>query len=165
MSDTPTPSLALPALRKGVDHVGVAIVYFCHDGSGRFLMSKRNANTRDEHGCWDIGGGALEHGITVEETIRKEIREEYCTDVLGVEFLGYRDVHRVHEGRPTHWIGLDFNVRIDSRTVANGEPHKFDAVTWFTLDALPTPVHSQLPTFLEKYRTRLLAIPEPFPAP
>jgi len=33
-----------------------------------------------------------------------EIKEEYCTDVLGFDFLGYRDVHREHNGKKTHWI-------------------------------------------------------------
>ena len=37
----------------------------------------------------------------------------------------------------------------------NGEPHKFDEIAWFTLDTMPTPVHSQFPEFLQKYRERL----------
>ncbi|MBI2483002.1 NUDIX domain-containing protein [Candidatus Uhrbacteria bacterium] len=148
-------TLTRPTLRKGIDHVGVTVVFFCHDGAGRFIMAKRNANARDEHGRWDIGGGALEHGATVEETLRREIREEYCAEALEITFLGYRDVHRTHEGQRTHWIGLDFLVHIDPRTVANGEPHKFDAVEWFTLDTIPEPHHSQFPEFLRLYRDRL----------
>ncbi|MDO8598844.1 MAG: NUDIX domain-containing protein [bacterium] len=148
-------TLAVPKLRKGIDYTGVAVVYFCHDGSGSFVMGRRNANTRDEHGRWDIGGGGVEFGATIEETIRSEIHEEYCTDVLAFEFLGYRDVHRTHEGRPTHWIALDFKVRVDRAKVRNGEPHKFDAVEWFTLDTIPEPHHSQLPEFLRLYDNRL----------
>ena len=138
-------------MQKGVDHTGVTIVYFCHDGSGKFLMAKRNSNTRDEHGRWDIGGGGLEFGETVDATLRKEIREEYSTDVIRYEFLGYRDVHREHEGKKTHWIALDFKVLVDPSPVANGEPHKFDEVRWFTLDTIPEHLHSQLPFFLKKY--------------
>ncbi len=142
-------------MRKGVDCIGVTVVYFCHDGDGHFLMNRRSQNTRDEQGRWDIGGGALEFGHTVEETLRKEIREEYCTDVLASEFLGYRDVRREHNGEQTHWIALDFKVLVDRIQVQNGEPHKFDEIAWFTLDALPSPVHSRFPEFLEKYRDRL----------
>jgi len=142
-------------IRKGVDRIGVTLVYFCHDGAGNFLMNLRSQNARDEQGRWDIGGGALEFGHTVEETLRKEIREEYCTDVLVSEFLGYRDVHREHNGERTHWIALDFKVLVDRDKVQNGEPHKFDAVAWFTLDSMLSPVHSQFPEFLAKYRDRL----------
>lgn len=35
-------------MEKGVDHVGNAVVYFCHDGAGNFLLSKRGVNCRDE---------------------------------------------------------------------------------------------------------------------
>lgn len=132
------------------------MVYFCHDGKGNFLMHKRSAKARDEHGRWDIGAGSVEVHETVENTLRKEIREEYGTEVLGFEFLGFRDVHREHEGRPTHWVALDFKVLIDPSSVKNGEPHKFDEIGWFRLGSLPNePLHSQLPHFLKKYKERL----------
>lgn len=118
-------------------------------------MGKRNANTRDEHGRWDIGGGGVELGDTIDATIRNEIKQEYCADVLGYEFLGYRDVHRIHKGEKTHWIALDFKVRVDKDQVKNGEPQNFEEVKWFTLQTLPSPVHSQFPNFLEKYRGKL----------
>jgi len=142
-------------MKKGVDYTGVTIVYFCHDGKGNFVMSKRNNNCRDEHGCWDPGGGGLEFGDTVENTLCKEIEEEYCTKVINFEFLGYRDVHREHGGNKTHWIALDFKVQIDRDSVKNGEPHKFDEIGRFQLNDLPTPLHSQFPTFLNLYRDRL----------
>ena len=142
-------------MKKGVDYTGVCVVFFCHDGAGRFVMAKRKQTTRDEHGRWDIGGGGMEFDATIDETIRTEIREEYRTEVLEIVFLGYRDVHREHEGRKTHWIALDYKVRVDPTKVGNGEPHKFDAVDWFTLDALPSPTHSQFPHFLELYKDKL----------
>ena len=142
-------------MQIGIDCVGVAVVYYCHDGNENFFMAKRSANCRDEHGNWDIGGGAVEFGETVEATLKKEIKEEYLTDVLDFEFLGFRDVHRQHEGKKIHWIALDFKVLVDREKAGNGEPHKFDEIGWFTLKTLPSPLHSQLPHFLEKYREKL----------
>ena len=145
--------------RKGIEYTGVAIVYLCHDGEGNFLMSKRSEKCRDEHGNWDPGGGGLENGDTVMDTLQKEIKEEYCTSVLDHEFLGYRDVHRVlQDGTKTHWIALDFAVRVDRSQVANGEPHKFDEIGWFRLDTLPSPTHSQFPTFLKLHNDKLRKI-------
>jgi hypothetical protein len=74
---------------------------------------------------------------------------------LGYEFLGYRDVHREHNGKKTHWIALDFKVLVDREKVKNGEPRKFDAVEWFTLKTLPTPLHSQFPNFLNLYKSKI----------
>jgi 8-oxo-dGTP diphosphatase len=142
-------------LQKGIDFTGVTIVYFCHDGKGNFVMSKRGKNSRDEQGRWDIGGGGLEFGDTVENTIRKEIKEEYCTEVISYEFLGYRDVHRMRDGKKDHWVALDFKVLIDPKKVKNGEPHKFDDVQLFRFETMPNPVHSQFPKFLELYKRKL----------
>ncbi len=142
-------------LKRGIDFIGVSVIYFCHDGKGNFIMAKRSKNTTDEHGRWDIGGGKLEFGDSVEDTLRREIMEEYCTDVINFEFLGYRDVHRVHNGKKTHWIALDFKVLINPIKVKNGEPNKFDDVRWFTFDNVPENIHSQLPKFLENYKNKL----------
>ena len=142
-------------MKKGEDYTGVTVVYACHDGKGNYLFQKRSNNCRDERERWDVGGGAVDFGDTIEETLRKEIREEYGTEVLGYEFLGYRDVHREHEGKKTHWVALDFKVLVDPVLVKNGEPHKFDEVGWFRAGAFPEPQHSQLPVFLKNYRDRL----------
>ena len=139
-------------MKKGQDYTGVTVVYLCHDGEGNIVLDKRGANCRDEQGTWDTGGGGVEFGDSVDETLRKEILEEYCTNIIEQKFLGYRDIHRVNNGHKTHWIALDFMIRVDKAKVANGEPHKFDDVKWFRLDALPTPLHSQFPTFLQKYQ-------------
>lgn len=142
-------------MKKGADYIGISVVYFCHDGQGNFVMAKRSKNARDENGKWDIGAGGMEFGDTAEATLRKEILEEYCTEVLSYEFLGFRDVLREHEGTPTHWLALDFKVLVDPTKVKIGEPHKFDEIKWFTLKSVPENLHSQLPLFLDKYKDKL----------
>jgi len=136
---------------QGKDYVGISVVYFCHDGKGNFLMQKRGQKCRDEKGKWDIGAVGLDFGKGVEFTLIKEIQEEYSTEILNYEFLGYRDVHRKDNEIPTHWLALDFKVLVNREKVANGEPHKFDEIGWFTLNNLPSPLHSQLANFIEKY--------------
>jgi 8-oxo-dGTP pyrophosphatase MutT (NUDIX family) len=142
-------------MQKGVDFIGISVVYICHDGHGNFLLQKRGENCRDENGKWDNGGGGLEFEDTVESTLKKEIMEEYCTDVLEYNFLGYLDVHREHNGKKTHWVALVFKVLVDREKVKNGEPHKFDEIGWFKLDNFPSPLHSQLPSAFEKFKDKL----------
>jgi 8-oxo-dGTP diphosphatase len=135
-------------MKKGIDYTGITVVYLCHDGKGNVLLNKRGANCRDENGVWDPGGGGLEFGLTIEQTLRKEIMEEYCTDVLDHRFLGYMDVFREQKGVNTHWLAMCFKVLVDKDKVKNGEPHKFDEIKWFPFSKLPTPMHSQMPKFL-----------------
>jgi len=142
---------------KGVDFIGIAVAFFCHDGKGNVLMSKRSVNARDEHGKWDIGAGGIEFGQTVEETLQKEIKEEYCTDIVKAEFLGYRTVLREIYGQNTHWIMFDFKVQVKPEMVKNGEPHKFESVDWFDINKIPGDAHSQIPNFIKLYRHKLFS--------
>lgn len=135
--------------------MGVTLSFFCHDGKGNFVLTKRSNNCRDEHGRWDFGGGGLDLHETVENQLRTEIREELCAEILEFEFLGYRDVDREHEGIKTHWVSLDFKALVDPAEVKNGEPHKFDEIGWYRLENLPSPLHSQALSEVELYRTRL----------
>lgn len=146
----------MQTLTPGIDYIGITLTFFCHDGTGRFVMAKRGKRARDEHGCWDLGGGALEFGEEPIATLSREVREEYCTNVLEQLFLGFRSVQRLQKGKATHWISLDYLVRVDPAVVANGEPEKLDEVGWFTLDTLPSPTHSQCPNFLSKYQSELV---------
>ena len=142
-------------MKPGIDHTGVTVVFLCHDGKGNVLLSKRSPACRDEHGRWDLGAGSLELGHTVEDTIKREIKEEYGTDVLESEFLGYHDIHRTNDGQKTHWVALYFKVLVDRGKARNAEPHKFEEVRWFPLTDLPTPLHSQFPAFLRDYGDKL----------
>lgn len=140
-------------MKKGVDFTGVCTVFCCHDGQGNILMHKRSQKCRDEQGCWDVGGGGLEFGLSPEENLRKEIMEEYGIDVIECSPLGYRNVKRtLADGTPTHWIAFDYLVLVNKNKVIIGDPESIDEIGWFNLDKLPDTLHSQLPPILEKVR-------------
>lgn len=120
----------------------VSCVFVCHDGDGRILLARRSTGARDEAGAWDCGAGAIEFGETFEQAVAREVREEYGVDVVEQDLLGVRNILR--DDPPSHWIAIVFAVRVDPDGVRIGEPHKFDALGWFTPDALPSPLHSQL---------------------
>ena len=144
---------------KGVSFVGVSTVFLCHDGNSKIFLSKRSKNTRDEHGRWTPGAGGLKHGQSLVENIRRELKEENAADALKIDFLGYTDVFRMlDESTPTHWLVMNFAVLVDPRQMKINEPDMFDDSGWFTLETLPSPLHSQFNNFLKKYRTTLSKI-------
>ena len=135
--------------RRGREHIGVSVGAVVHDGTGRILLMKRGPKARDEHGNWDVCGGTIEFGESVDETIRREVREELCTETFEIDFLTAYEAIRQHNGTQTHWIILINAVRVDPSKVKIGEPEKISEIGWFTLDTLPSPMHSQFHKALE----------------
>ena len=142
-------------MQKGIDYIGISASYVCHDGKGNYLMNKRSTKCRDEHGCWDFGGGSVEFGDTIEETLKKELKEEYCVEKFTSKFLGYNESFRNIEGKKSHWIHFCFLVEVDSNEVKNGEPEKFEELGWFTLNDLPKPLHSDIKGELKQFWNQL----------
>jgi len=128
---------------RGVDHIGISASFVVHDGHGNVLLQKRGAGARDENGNWDVGGGAIEFGESIDEAVRREIKEELCTEPIDIEFLTVYDAFREHNGTKTHWIAIMHAVRVDPTTVKIGEPDKIDEIGWFKSADLPSPLHSQ----------------------
>lgn len=138
---------------KGKSFVGVTTTAICHDGQGKYFLNKRGQAARDERGAWDLCGGGLEVGLTAEENCIAEVEEEYGTTPLELKQIGIRELFRTdHDGNFTHWLSVDFLVKIDPKEAKRNEPDKADAVGWFTLDEFPKPWHSQMAIVLDKYK-------------
>lgn len=131
-------------VKRGVDCIGVGCIFICHDGTGRFVLHKRSNQCRDEHGRWDCGGGALEFGEDFEGAVKREVMEEYCAEAKEIRLCGTHNVLRDNNGTPTHWVVVTFAVLVDPSAVKNGEPHKMEELGWFTLNSLPSPLHSAI---------------------
>lgn len=142
-------------MRKGIDCIGICVVFYCHDGNGNLLLHKRSLKCRDEQGRWDVGGGALEHGETFEEAVNRELSEEYGTTPLDLKPLGTHNVLRISNGEKTHWIALVFSALLDPQEVKITDPDYMDDIGWFPLDDLPTPLHSQFDRFFPLFKNSI----------
>ncbi len=136
-------------MKAGKDYTGVVVCALVHDGKGSFLLLKRGQGARDEHGAWDICGGALDFGESIAAGLEREIKEELDTKALEIKFLKAISVVRKQNGLSTHWVALCHAAKVDPKTVRLAEPHKFDELGWFTASSLPSPVHSQFHKILQ----------------
>lgn len=139
-------------LRRGIDHIGISASFVVHDGKGNVLLQKRGPGARDENGNWDVGGGAIEFGESIDEAVKREIQEELCVEPIGIQFLTVYDAFREHNGHKTHWIAIMHAVLVDPSGVKIGEPDKIEELGWFKSTQLPSPLHSQ---FWKSYQIAL----------
>ncbi|MBI4225705.1 NUDIX domain-containing protein [Candidatus Roizmanbacteria bacterium] len=136
-------------MKQGIDYIGVTCVFYCHDGKGNLLLHKRSQMCRDEKGRWDCGGGAMKFGETFEQTVRREVKEEYDCKISKLNFVGINNVVRNHESKKTHWIAILFTAEVNPDDVKIGVPAKMEKIGWFKPNKLPKPLHSMFLTHLQ----------------
>jgi ADP-ribose pyrophosphatase YjhB (NUDIX family) len=139
-------------MKIGFDFVGITTPFYCHDGKGRLLMHKRTKECRDEHEKWDTGSGKLELNLSLEENVLQEVLEEYGCKGEVEEQLPAHDIFREQEGVRTHWVAVPFFVKVNPDEVKIGEPHKMSEIGWFSINDLPTPLHSGFLQTFNKYK-------------
>ncbi|MCX6732812.1 MAG: NUDIX domain-containing protein [Candidatus Roizmanbacteria bacterium] len=143
-------------MKTGIDVIGVSTSFYCHDANGRWLLHKRSNNCRDEKGAWDSGGGKLEFGLTLEENVLKEIREEYnCNAIIQRQLPAITLLRKSSEGALTHWIIIPFILEIsplEIQKVQIGDVEKMSEYGWFTFENLPHPLHTGFQKTTKLYR-------------
>ena len=105
------------------------------DDRGRILLQKRS----DFH-VWGLPGGSIEVGETLEQAVRREVKEETGYDAEVVRLVGaYSDpdhtTTRYPDGQLVHYVSLTFECRVVGGSLRTDE--ESDAVAWFAPDALP----------------------------
>jgi len=131
-------------LKRGVDYIGVNVVFYCHDGKGNILLHKRSQQCRDELGRWDSGAGSMEFGESFADAVTREVFEEYGVKPKKIEYVMTKNVLRDNAGTNTHWVVNMHMVHVDPKKVKNNDPKYIDELGWFSIDNLPSPLHSQL---------------------
>lgn len=139
-------------MKKGVDYIGVGIGAIITNNESKFFLSKRGKKARNEKGKWEFPGGALEFGDSFEETIKREIREEFGIEIEVGEMVDVFN-HLIPEEKQ-HWVALAYFCKIKNGTPAILEPEKSEEIGWFSLEEI-----KQLPLSITA-KTRLKQILE-----
>ncbi len=105
------------------------------DDRRRLLLQRRTDN-----GLWGLPGGGMEPGETLEETARREVREECGLEVGALELFGVFSGERLHYKYPNGDEVYDVNVVYvarESRGELRNDPAEGHEIHYFPLDALP----------------------------
>jgi 8-oxo-dGTP diphosphatase len=140
-------------MQKGVDYIGVSAGAMVFNDAGELFLSKRSQNCKNERGHWEVPGGGVELGETLEAAVKREMLEEYGTEIEIIEQFPAADHLIPADGQ--HWVATTFLARFKKGQKPKiMEPDKCDEIGWFSLDHLPKPLSLITLADLRQYRKR-----------
>ena len=138
-------------MKPGKDFIGVGVGAFIVNGKNEFLMLLRAKDSKVEPGTWMIPGGKVDFDETMEDTVKREIKEEIGVVLEVVEPIKTND----HILPDQHWVTTTFLCKIKSGEPKILEPHKHDDIKWFKMDEMPENLSvastNSLKAYKEKY--------------
>jgi ADP-ribose pyrophosphatase YjhB (NUDIX family) len=90
---------------------------------GELLFGRKKANRRPYPNTWlTIGGGVDLETETLEEGLRREVREETGLELSNIRKLAFdEDVEPDNEGKDVHYLFLTFVAQCQSGTAKAGD--------------------------------------------
>lgn len=83
-----------------------------------FLVVKRSEEDDLYPGCWEFPGGHLEFGETINNALKRELKEEIgFSDFDNPIITNYTDEIKENNGNKTHNIELDFVIKVNKEKI------------------------------------------------
>lgn len=121
-------------MEKGKDYIGVGVGAVILNEKRQILLLLRERSP--EKGCWCIPGGKVEFGETIEDAIKREVKEEVNVDVQIIKLIGVTNHIVLKE--EVHWVAPTFLTKVTQGREKNMEPQKHKDMRWFSLNNMPS---------------------------
>ena len=126
-------------MKPGIDYVGISVGAMIFNKKRELFLSKRSENATNERGCWEIPGGKVHFGETLQDAVKREIKEEHGIDIDLIE--QFPAANHFIPNEKQHWVPTTFLAKIKKGQEPKiVEPDKCDAIGWFDLKNLPHPL-------------------------
>ncbi len=135
-------------MKHGKAFISVGIGGFIVNDQNQLLLLKRK--TPPEAGCWNIPGGRVEFGETLEEAVVREVEEETSLKVKPTSILGIVD--HIVKNENVHWIATHFLCTIIEGQPKITEPEKHESIEWFSFENLPEKQTITLKQAIQEYK-------------
>ena len=142
-------------MKRGIDYIGVGIGAAIFNNQRKIFLSKRGHGAQNEVGKWELPGGALEFGESFEETIVREIQEEFGFQIQPLDWL--EPYNHLVPQEHQHWVALCFICKVVSGIPKILESDKSIEIGWFTEKEMEA-MDLALPS-----KRRLVQLKEKFP--
>lgn len=126
-------------MKKGIDYIGVAVGAMIVNSKKELFLSKRSQKCKNERGRWEIPGGSVDFGEKLTDAIKREAKEEYGIEIEILKQFPAAD--HIIPDEHQHWVPTTFLAKLKPGQIPKiMEPDKCDAIGWFSLDRLPSPL-------------------------
>lgn len=136
-------------IKPGKDYIGVGGGILIFNDKKEILLVKRGKNQKNEVGFWQKPGGAVDYGEKVIAAMKREVKEETGINVSVWGYLPHSD-HIIKKDNQ-HWVAFNYLGSVKSGIARVMEPHKHEAVEWFSLNKLPKKVNQTTRESIKNY--------------
>ena len=110
---------------------------------------------RTDNNCWGVPGGAMEPGENIENTARRETREETGLEVGSLQlfdvFSGPELHYRYPNGAEVYNVSVVY-ITNDAHGELALDPAEHSELGYFALDQLPEPISPPIRPILDRFR-------------
>ncbi len=143
-------------MKAGVDFPGVGVGVMVRNSNGDFLFGLRSLNSKNEQGKWCFPGGAIDFGEKLFDCAKREAKEE--AGIIVEPFRLVTVIDHIIAGEKQHWVNPIIEAKLLSGVPKVLEQHKMTEWRWFSFDALPAPLTSNMVFLFSEIRAGRIKI-------
>ncbi|MBI2065686.1 MAG: NUDIX domain-containing protein [Candidatus Zambryskibacteria bacterium] len=125
--------------------VGVGVMIM---KDGKVLLGKRKGSHGEGEYAWP--GGHMEYMESFTDCAKREVMEETGMEIDNIRLLR---VYNLKEYAPKHYCDIGLIADWKNGEPKIMEPNKIEGWGWYDLEALPSPLFSTIPSYIEAYKT------------